>query len=232
MEQVTYDNNPANPTQDAFKGKTKFMKDPKSVRGYQEVVTDYIEDTIPNTTIIPSALSRVTGNLSLGGQANGFDPHKPGKQLIYDSTNGMQKIGEWDGTQQQKPNNNKKETPTMAKKKFVDPAASPKKVASVPTEDFPAPNETVYLHCPGAKVPFKYHEIIIDPERHTVLLVLDTRSGPVSTPEFDSSSDENIVLSFDNYPNILFCNYYGQTFTIAQFLQVTFMVIEHEEPRT
>lgn len=223
--------NPANPTNDPFNGKTQWAKEPNGLRAYQEVVTDYMDGFMPNTTVIPSALSRVTGDSSKGGQANGFDPHKPGKQLLFDTANGINQVGVLDPNEKQAAQPKQQTTMKPQKKAFIDPAAAPKKATPVAQLDVPAPGEIVYLHMPGMKVPFKYHEIIIDPDKGVVILVLDTRSSPDNIPQFDPTNENHIVMSFDNYPNILFCEYYGQTFTVARYLNVTLLVIAGEQPK-
>ncbi len=233
-QEVVATSNPADPTRDMFAGQTKWIKNPNSPRSYQEVNDHYIDGVIPGTTLIPSALSRITGDLSQGRQVGGIDIHKPGKQLLIDTTDGINQVGVWDpNAKPQKTEAPKKETmqkeAASNKRRFVDPAKQPAK--PVPTADIPTPGEIVYLHVPGAKVPFRYHEIIIDSEKGTVILVMDTRAKPDSVPEFDANSETPVVLSFDNYPNTLFCEYYGQTFTIAQFLNVTLLVIAGEEPK-
>ena len=233
--------NPANPINDALAGKTGWVKDKNSTRGYSEVNDKYIENVIPNTTVIPSALSRVTGDLSQGGQINGFDPHKPGVQILFD---GATPIGKWgpntsssygNSTVKQamksEPTPEPKRIPTQQvapRKAFVDPAAMKPVQVSPQKTVVSNPECTIYLHVPGMKIPFKYHEIIVNPEKNMLVLVFDTRHNE-SPPVFDENQEGYLVFSLDNYPNILFCNYYGQMFDVANLLRVTLLVIEGEE---
>ena len=89
---------------------------------------------------------------------------------------------------------------------------------------------TVYLHVPGVRIPYQFHEVHILDDKQMVVLVLDSSSG-AKMPQFEVTTDTQILLSCDDYPNVLRCEFYGQQFTIGESLQVIVLVLVEEVPK-
>jgi len=89
---------------------------------------------------------------------------------------------------------------------------------------------TVHMHVPGIRIPYQFHEVHIVSERNMVALVLDKSSGH-EPPQFEVGSGNQIVLSCEDHPNLLVCEFFGQQLTIGSTLEVIVLVLVEEQPR-
>lgn len=194
----------------------------------------------PGFTVIPSARSSSSvGAVDKSGlQANGFDPHAPHEQIIDPDSadpltvkiwgklnNGNSKVA--DAPQStKKGKGNKNNMPPTQRQTFSDPAevksASTIKLNSSTTE-------TIYLHVPGAKVPFKVSETYVNLDSKTLALIIANDSADV-VPAFDVTDDNSyITLSDDN--NIYFCAYAGQEIVLKSGLKIVIFIILKTEKK-
>lgn len=223
-------------------------------RSSRRVVYDYYYDPEIGATVIPSRASKSGVGMvdTSGKQMNNFDPHTVGPQIIDPHLPGAIGGGMiWDPSTQEYPLNAEeavrlgkdedREDAIIEKgmknmssyqpkpKNLVDPATIKQKT----TSPEPAPNQTstVYMHVPGMKLPYEFNEVLIEPDKNSVVLVSDTQQIK-KLPSFEQTSeDDYIVLSTDEHPNILFCQYFNQTFVIGGRIHIVVLVLVTEQSK-
>lgn len=185
----------------------------------------------PGYTIIPSAKASGVGAVDKSGlQANGFDPHSPQKQIIDPDSANPTEVTIWgtvknkkvvdlpQSTDNKKPKGNKN---SMAKQ-FSDPAEV-KTPPAKSTKTIESEYETVYLHVPGAKVPFKVADYYVNTETKTLALIVSD-AVMSSVPEFEVT-DENSYVTLSDDKEIYFCAYMGQKIPLRTGLTVIVFII-------
>jgi hypothetical protein len=196
----------------------------------------------PGFTVIPSARSSSSvGAVDKSGlQANGFDPHAPHEQIIDPDSadpltvkiwgklnNGNSKVA--DAPQSSKKHKgNKSAMAASNKQNFSDPAEVRPTTAVKPAINQKL--ETVYLHVPGAKVPFKINELYVNLD-NKVLAIVIADSLVEGVPTFDVTTDDAyITLSDEN--TIYFCAYAGQEVPLRNGTKVIVFIVLKSQPKT
>jgi len=103
--------------------------------------------------------------------------------------------------------------------------AAPTPVPAPKTEN---KKSTVYLHIPGACIPYQFDEVQIDKKLGLIVLVSDdqTQNSSELRPKFrPTQGSERITLSLGESAEVVSCEYFGVSFKIQSRYQITVFII-------